>query len=36
MSSGDQSFLKSLYTTTVGNVTELSQIKVRMREDLVP
>ena len=30
----DQSFLKAIYETTDGSVTELAQIKLRMSEDL--
>ena len=35
MTEWDQSFLKSVYATTDGTVTELSQIKIRMSEELV-
>jgi hypothetical protein len=31
----DQAFLKSVYESTVGNVTEIAQIKLRMGQDLM-
>jgi hypothetical protein len=34
MTEWDQSFLKAVYATTDGNVTEVSQIKIRMSEEL--
>jgi len=36
LSGWDQAFLKSLYGTDSGDVTQLSQIKHRMKRDLVP
>ena len=36
MTSWDKSFLKSLYATESGNVTQISQIKSEMQRDLVP
>ena len=34
MTEWDHSFLKSIYATTDGSVTEISQIKLRMSEEL--
>lgn len=36
LSTWDQQFLKSLYATNLGNVTQLSEIKLKMQHKLVP
>lgn len=36
LSSWDHAFLKSMYSTDAGNVTQLAEIKLTMYQDLVP
>jgi hypothetical protein len=36
LSSWDHAFLKSLYSTDSGNITQLGEIKLTMYQDLVP